>query len=77
MSYPNSALPAWQLAMIAVVMVVALAAWLLLVYSAAREPRKSDVHPRAESEIRSRAGSESATVPRPEKPAEPERETVT
>jgi hypothetical protein len=36
--YPNSALPGWQLAVMAVVAVAALAAWLTAVYLAAREP---------------------------------------
>jgi len=60
MSYPNSALPAWQLATMAVVMVAALAVWLILVYSAAREPRKSDMQPHA--------ASESAALTRTENP---------
>jgi hypothetical protein len=42
MSDPNSALSAWQLAIIAVVAVTTLAAWLAAVYLAAREPRSSD-----------------------------------
>jgi hypothetical protein len=42
MSYPNSALSAWQLAIIAVVAVTALAVWLTAVYLAAREPRSRD-----------------------------------
>ena len=37
--YPNSALSAWQLAVIAVVAVGALAIWLTAVYLAARDPR--------------------------------------
>jgi hypothetical protein len=37
--YPNSALSAWQLAIIAVVPVLALAAWLILVFAADRQPR--------------------------------------
>jgi hypothetical protein len=40
--YPNSALSAWQLAVIAVVAVGALAIWLTAVYLAAREPRGHD-----------------------------------
>lgn len=36
---PNSALSAWQLAIMAVVPVAALAAWLTAVFRAAREPR--------------------------------------
>jgi hypothetical protein len=37
--YPNIALSAWQLAIMAVVPVMALAAWLTAVFLAAREPR--------------------------------------
>ncbi len=37
--YPNSALSAWQLAIMAVVVVASLAAWLTLVMLAARDPR--------------------------------------
>ncbi len=40
--YPNSALSAWQLAIIAVVAVGTLAIWLAAVYLAAREPRGYD-----------------------------------
>ena len=36
---PNSALSAWQLAMIVVVPVMALAVWLSAIFPAAREPR--------------------------------------
>jgi hypothetical protein len=36
--YPNSALSAWQLAIIAVVPVLTLAAWLILVFAADRQP---------------------------------------
>jgi len=42
MSYPNSALAAWQLALIALVVLSALAAWLILVYAAAQEPHRDD-----------------------------------
>ena len=38
--YPNSAVSAWQLAIIAVVPVLALAAWLIAVFVAARQPRR-------------------------------------
>jgi hypothetical protein len=38
--YPGSALSAWQLAIMAVVVVAALAAWLTLVSLAARDPRR-------------------------------------
>jgi len=37
--YPNSALSAGQLAIIAVVAVLSLAVWLILVFAADREPR--------------------------------------
>ncbi len=37
--YPNSALAAWQLALIAVIPVLTLAAWLILVFAADRQPR--------------------------------------
>ena len=37
--YPNSALSAWQLTVIALVAVGTLAIWLIAVYLAAREPR--------------------------------------
>ena len=40
--YPNSALPAWQIAVIAVVAVTALSAWLIAVYLAARDPSGHD-----------------------------------
>jgi hypothetical protein len=42
MLYPNSALAAWQLALIAVVAVGTLAAWLAAVFLAARPPRRAD-----------------------------------
>lgn len=40
--YPNSALSAGELALIAVIPVLALAAWLILVFAADRRPRHSD-----------------------------------
>ena len=36
--YPNSALSAWQLTIMAVVPVMLLVAWLIAIYVAAREP---------------------------------------
>jgi ABC-type nickel/cobalt efflux system permease component RcnA len=36
---PNSALSAWQLAIMAVVIVASLAVWLIAIYLADREPR--------------------------------------
>ena len=41
--YPDSALSAGELALIAVVPVLALAAWLILVFAAARQPRHRTV----------------------------------
>ena len=41
--YPNPALSAWQMAIMAVVPVVALAAWLITIYVVAREPRGQDL----------------------------------
>ncbi len=41
--YPNSALSVWQLAIMAVVPVAALVAWLAAIYLAAREPRGHDL----------------------------------
>lgn len=38
--YPNSALSAGQLAIIAIVPVLALAAWLIVVFAADRQPRR-------------------------------------
>jgi hypothetical protein len=39
-AYPNSDISAGAMAAIAIVMVAALACWLIMVYVAAREPRK-------------------------------------
>jgi len=38
--YPNPALSAWQMTIMAVVPVVALTVWLIAIYVAAREPRE-------------------------------------
>jgi hypothetical protein len=40
--YPNSALSAGQLAIIAIVPVLTLAAWLILMFAADRQPRRRD-----------------------------------
>ena len=40
--YPNSALSAWQLTIMAVVVMVTLIAWLGAIYYAAREPARHD-----------------------------------
>lgn len=42
--YPNSALPAGELAIIAVVAIISLAIWIGGVFVAAREPRRRDSH---------------------------------
>jgi hypothetical protein len=39
MSHPNTALSAWQLAIIAVVTVTCLSAWLIAIFLAGRDPR--------------------------------------
>jgi hypothetical protein len=59
--YPNSAVSAWQLAIIAVVPVLTLAAWLILVFAADRQPR----HRRA---------ARTASLPQRPRAQEPERE---
>ncbi len=41
--YPNSAISGWQLAIIAVIPTLALAAWLIMVFVAARQPRRHDI----------------------------------
>jgi hypothetical protein len=69
MSDPNSALSAWQLAVMAVVPLMALAAWLTAVFLAARQPRpdRAAVALPGESPAQT-AGitAASATKPRPE-----------
>ena len=42
MSDPNSALSAWQLAIMAVVIVASLAVWLISIYLADRDTRRHD-----------------------------------
>ncbi len=56
--YPNSALSAGQLAVMAVVVAISLAAWLILVFLAARQPRGTS----AAVNTRPRAEETSATV---------------
>jgi hypothetical protein len=59
--YPNSALSAWQLALMAVVPVAALVVWLTAIFLAAREPRG-----RAQGVVASRTGAAVAgTAPMP------------
>jgi hypothetical protein len=61
--YPNSALSAGQLAIIAVVPVLSLATWLIAVFVANREPRRRDAagtislpqRPRAQEQEREQA----------------------
>ncbi len=63
--YPNSALSAGQLAIIAVVAMLCLAIWIGGVFVAAREPRRRD------------SGAETAAPPqRPAEPAEPQRKVA-
>jgi len=57
--YPNSALSVGQLAIMAVVPVLALAAWLIIVFVAAREPRHRGA---------------SGTMPQPQQPRAQEHE---
>ncbi len=64
--YPNSALSAWQLAVIAVVAVVGLAVWLAAVYLAAREPR---THAQASAGAPAEAAAGSAAGPGDRTPA--------
>jgi hypothetical protein len=63
--YPNSALSAGQMALIAVVVAVCLAIWIGGVFVAAREPRRRDIG--------------AAATPLPQRPAdtsEPERKAA-
>ena len=69
---PNSALSAWQLAIMAVVPVAALGAWLSAIFLAAREPRG-----RAQASAASPAGAAAPKraphLPRPDGAGEPAR----
>jgi hypothetical protein len=73
--YPNSALSAWQLAVMAVVIVASLSAWLISVYLAGREPRgeKLTAAGSAPGATAAGAGSGSPAVtaakPEPERPS--------
>lgn len=67
---PNSALAAWQLAIMAVVPVAALAAWLSAIFLAAREPRGRAQASAAAPETRS-AHDASAPVIADGEPARP------
>jgi hypothetical protein len=66
--YPNSALSAGQLAIMAAVPVVVLAVWLIMVYAAAREPRHRDAarttrapqQPRVQGQEHEHPGSKAA-----------------
>lgn len=55
MSYPDSDLSATTLAIMAVVITASLAAWLILVFRAAREPR--DTRARADTADQTSAGA--------------------
>ena len=57
--YPDSAVSGWELTLIAVVPVLALAAWLIIVFVAAREPRHRGA---------------SGTMPQPQQPRAQEHE---
>jgi membrane protein implicated in regulation of membrane protease activity len=72
MSYPNSALSAWQLAIMAVVVVACLSAWLIAVFLADREPR----HDRAAAASPAEAAGTTATdaTPVPTEKPEPAQE---
>jgi len=66
---PNSALSAWQLAIMAVVPVAALAFWLIAIYVAAREPGGQDLAAAGSPEGPAVAGAGSRS---PAKPGERE-----
>jgi hypothetical protein len=53
-SYPNSDLSPWTMLLIAVVMLVSLALWLVLVYRAAREPTVRPARPQTRPQTRPR-----------------------
>jgi hypothetical protein len=65
--YPDSALSAGQLAVMAVVVAASLAAWLIIVFLAARQPRGSSeaTNPRPREEDAGAAGSKPTSVARP------------
>jgi len=67
--YPNSALSAWQLAIMAVVAVATLAFWLIAVYVAAREPGGQDLAAAGSADEPAAAGTGSRL---PAKPGERE-----
>jgi hypothetical protein len=70
--YPNPALSAWQLAIMAVVPVVTMAVWLIAIYVAAREPRGHNLAAAASPAESATAGIGSR-VPASAGRAEPER----
>ncbi len=67
--YPNPALPAWQMAIMAVVPVVALAVWLIAIFVAAREPGGQDLATAGSADEPAAAGTGSRL---PVKPGERE-----
>ncbi len=67
--YPNIALSAWQMTIMAVVPVVALAVWLIAIYVAAREPRGQDLAAAGSAGVPAAAGTGSRS---PAKPGERE-----
>jgi len=70
--YPHASLSAWQLAVVAVVAVTALAAWLAAVYLAARDPGRHDQAAAGSAPGAAAAGSGSRS-PVPTGEREPER----
>ena len=66
MSDPNSALSAWQLAIMAVVIVASLAVWLIAIYLADRDTRRHDragaVSPGKATEMASAGGTNAAAA---------------
>jgi hypothetical protein len=64
MSNPDNALSAWQLAVMAVVVVAVLAAWLVAVFLAAREPCHDGAAPTSPSETTGSAAAGTVRGPR-------------
>jgi hypothetical protein len=69
--YPNPALSAWQLAVIAVVPVMALAAWLTAVYLAARDKGGHKQATAGSSPGSAAAGKGSRSLPPAREPERP------
>jgi len=69
--YPNPALSAWQMTIMAVVPVVALTVWLIAIYVAAREPSRQNLEVAGSPAEPAAAGTGSRS---PAKPGEREPE---